>query len=80
MKNHGIIILGFILAFTEHQLTGRVNMQKVFESVDILIQIPTQSNLISEFLNRNNNHLLHRVWRIKGEKVQKASNILSSTQ
>jgi len=80
MKNHGIIILGFILAFTEYQLTGRVNMQNVFESVDILIQIPTQSNLISEFLNRNNNHLLHRVWRIKGEKVQKASNILSSTQ
>ena len=58
MKNHGIIILGFILAFTEHRLTGRVNMQNVFESVDILIQIPTQSNLISEFLNRNNDHLL----------------------
>ena len=38
----------FTLAFTEHLLTGRVNMQNVFESDDILIQIPTQSNLISE--------------------------------
>ena len=48
MKNHGIIILGFILAFTEHLLIVRGNMQNISESDDIVIQIPTQSNLISE--------------------------------
>lgn len=48
MKTHGIVILGFILALTEHLLTGRVNMRNDSESDDILIQIPTQSNLTPE--------------------------------
>lgn len=48
MKTHGTVILGFILALTEHLLTGRVNMRNVLESDDILIQIPTQSNLTPE--------------------------------
>ena len=33
MNNHGIIILGFILAFTEHLLTGSMNMQNMYLSL-----------------------------------------------
>lgn len=33
MNNHAIVLLGFILAFIEHLLTGGMNMQNMYFGV-----------------------------------------------
>lgn len=64
MNNHAIILLGFILAFTEHQLTEHdYAKHHVFQSLNTSrFKCHHRATL---FLNREYYHLSHGVLRIK---------------